>query len=80
MSEKRETIIIKKGDMINRGLHEDDDYLVARVNLVGEIIKYCPGAIQVIIPQLTREMNSGSSVKLEDEIFFIHQPAYVFFK
>lgn len=75
MNEERKKIIIKKGSMINRGLHEDDDYLIAKVNLIGEVIKNCPGAIQVVIPQLTREMNRGSSVRLEDEIFFIHQPA-----
>jgi hypothetical protein len=74
MNKENDQIIINKGDMINCGLHEDDDYFIAKINLVGKIIKYFPGAVQVIIPQLTKEMSANPNIQVEDEVFFIHQP------
>lgn len=69
-----DAIIIKKGDMINRGPHEDDDYLVARVGLNAEIIEEMPGAYKVIIPQLTKERVRAFGGNRKHEFFYIHKP------
>ena len=69
-----DSISIGEGDTINRGPHEDDDYLVARVGLNAEIIEEMPGAYKVIIPQLTKERVRAFGGNRKHEFFYIHKP------
>ncbi|MFZ5845030.1 MAG: hypothetical protein ACOY0S_01005 [Patescibacteria group bacterium] len=45
------SITIPAGTMLNRGLHEDDDFFVADKNLTVLVIGACPGALRVVIPE-----------------------------
>jgi hypothetical protein len=77
MGKNQETILIPAGTMINRGLHEDDDYRIAEVDLIGIVLQHLPSAVQVIIPQLTEDFTKKFFVKdlpLQNEVFYIHQP------
>jgi hypothetical protein len=85
MSEEREKIskkekevgdiiIVKKGDMINRGPHEDDDYFIANVDLKAIIVEIIPGAYKVNIPKLTEERLNKWGGNRDPEIFYIHKP------
>jgi hypothetical protein len=74
---KKEEITILAGSMINRGPHEDDDYLFVKENLVVEVIERLPGAVKVIIPQLTEELANkfvADNLPTQHEVFYIHQP------
>lgn len=75
MGKNQERLLIPAGSMINRGPHEDDDYLVTKRNLVAKVIERQPGAIKVIIPQLTAELTGESeNLPKQHQIFYIHQP------
>jgi len=77
MGKNQEKIFIPAGTMINRGLHEDDDYLVAKENLIAIVLQYLPSAVQVIIPQLIEDFAKKFSVKdlpMQHEVFYIHRP------
>ena len=75
MVKEKEKILIKAGTMINRGLHEDDDYLIALEDLNAIVIEYLPGAIQVVIPQLNQEFAEkfNSEFLPPLKIFYIHK-------
>ncbi len=75
MVKEKEKILIKAGTMINRGPHEDDDYLIALEDLNAIVIEYLPGAIQVVIPQLNQEFAEKFNTELSppQEVFYIHQ-------
>jgi hypothetical protein len=77
MGKNQERLVIPAGSMINRGPHEDDDYLLARKDLIAEVIERLPGAVKVIIPQLTAELTVkyiAENLPEQHQIFYIHQP------
>ncbi|HOA12286.1 MAG TPA: hypothetical protein PLX28_03455 [Candidatus Woesebacteria bacterium] len=77
MGKNQERLVIPAGSMINRGPHEDDDYLLARKDLIAEVIERLPGAVKVIIPQLTAELTGkyiAENLPEQHQIFYIHQP------
>jgi hypothetical protein len=77
MGKNQETMLIPAGSMINRGPHEDDDYLLAQKDLLAEVIERLPGAVKVIIPQLTVELTNkfiAENLPKQHQIFYIHQP------
>ncbi len=77
MGKNQEKLFIPAGSMINRGPHEDDDYLLAQKDLVAEVIERLPGAVKVIIPQLTLELTNkfiAENLPEQHQIFYIHQP------
>ncbi|NMA30022.1 MAG: hypothetical protein GX943_03135 [Candidatus Pacebacteria bacterium] len=77
MGKNQEKILIPAGTMINRGLHEDDDYLIANTDLIAIVLQHLPSAVQVIIPQIIEDFAKKFSVEnlpIKHEIFYIHQP------
>lgn len=77
MGKNQETMLIPAGSMINRGPHEDDDYLLAQKDLLAEVIERLPGAVKVIIPQLTVELTNkfiAENLPKQHQVFYIHQP------
>jgi hypothetical protein len=77
MGKNQEKILIPAGSMLNQGLHEDDDYYIAKKNLQAIVLEYLPGAIQVLIPELTTDFAKRFSIKnipQQNTTFYFHRP------